>query len=80
MITNIEDFVDVVGLTSTRDRKGLVPFGYQTLMKYVKAGEFPKPRKMGKKFYWLRADVEAWFDELADGFEDGAFACDYRAS
>jgi prophage regulatory protein len=40
---------------------GLVPVSPTTLWRWVKAGKFPKPRKLGENVVaWRAADIAAW--------------------
>lgn len=45
----------------------MIPVSTATIMRWVEAGEFPKPRRVGlRRWMWLRHEVEAWQDRLPD--------------
>lgn len=49
----------------------VVPFSPATLWRKVKAGEFPKPRKLsGRITAWKVGDVRDWLQQRAD--DDGS--------
>lgn len=37
------------------------PISAPTIWRQLKAGKFPEPVRVGRKCYWRRADVEAYF-------------------
>jgi predicted DNA-binding transcriptional regulator AlpA len=40
---------------------------YYTLLNWVKREGFPRPRKVGRKCYWLAAEIRAHLDALGRG-------------
>lgn len=36
----------------------ILPVSKTTLWRYVKAGKFPEPRKLGRSAFWVKEEVE----------------------
>ncbi|SIN72449.1 helix-turn-helix transcriptional regulator [Halodesulfovibrio marinisediminis] len=36
----------------------ILPVSKTTLWRYVKAGKFPEPRKLGRSTFWVKEEVE----------------------
>lgn len=36
----------------------ILPVSKTTLWRYVKAGKFPQPRKLGRSAFWVKEEVE----------------------
>jgi len=42
-----------------------VQFGRSRVYGMIKAGDFPKPIKVGKSSRWLKAEIDAWISKQA---------------
>jgi predicted DNA-binding transcriptional regulator AlpA len=40
----------------------LYPISKDILFRKINTGEFPKPMKAGNSFFWLKADVDLFFE------------------
>ena len=40
----------------------LLPLERTTIWRLWKQGKFPKPFRIGRRTFWLRADIERWID------------------
>src|SRR5262245_37008098 len=50
-------------LLSSEDVAGLLQVSHRTLWRLVKAGRFPQPVRLNRKFVrWRRSDYEAWME------------------
>ncbi|HRK40238.1 MAG TPA: helix-turn-helix domain-containing protein [Burkholderiaceae bacterium] len=51
-------------LASTKDRPGLLPVSPPTIWRWVKAGKFPAPYKLGAQTtVWDKSAVDAWLEQ-----------------
>lgn len=51
-------------LATTPEQKGLLPVGPATVWRWVKAGNFPKPFKLGARVtVWDSEAVDAWISQ-----------------
>ena len=49
-----------------------LPISAEKLRKMVKAGEFPKPIKIGNRNYWRPACVDAWIESKEREAQEGS--------
>ena len=49
-------------LLKTRDVLDELGVVYSTLWRWVKAGRFPAPIKLGSRLAWTRADLDQWIE------------------
>lgn len=54
-------------LSSTKTKKGLLPFSHSTIRRLEKAGNFPKHVRIGKSRIYIAKEVQAW----VEGFNQG---------
>ncbi len=45
----------------------IVPVSKGTFYRMVKAGTFPKPRRLGKRSVWPKEDIEQWREQWLAG-------------
>ena len=48
---------------TTRETMTLAQTSRTTMYKKIKAGEFPKPVKIGKKSLWIKSEINDWIKE-----------------
>lgn len=53
-------------LLSIEQVREFVPVARSTLYALIAKGEFPKPRKMGKRNFWLQSDIQSFIAELPE--------------
>ena len=60
--------IRVADIATTKTKKGMLPVSPATVWRWVKAGKFPKPFKLGEAVtVWDAAEVEAFIAERAGG-------------
>lgn len=60
-------------LVTTQQHEGILPVSSATLWRWVKAGKFPRPFKLGEKVtVWDAAEVEAFIQAQRAGGEVAA--------
>lgn len=42
----------------------LLPVSKTTLWRYIRAGKFPEPKKLGRSAFWVKEDVENAIREM----------------
>lgn len=65
-------FYDLYQISSTRETKrtkehvGIFPHHPNTIMNWVRSGEFPRPVKgMGGRNMWLKTDIHRYIQDIA---------------
>lgn len=65
---HVRRVVRITKVASTLDRKGLVPVSAATIWRWVKAGRFPAPFKLGPNVtVWDLDEVEQFLAQSAGG-------------